>query len=93
MKTINLNKHLLGLDGKELPDATANAGKLLAQHLASNTKGDALKLWSLATRLYSGEEISVDEADLALLKTQTQESEGLTILARSQILTLLSEAK
>lgn len=93
MKTINLNRQLLGLDGKELTDATANAGKLLAQQLANNTKGDALKLWSLATRLYSGEELTIDDADLALLKSQTEQSEALTVLAKSQILSLLADAK
>ena len=93
MKTINLNKQLLGLDGIELSNETANAGKLLAQQLANKTKGDAIKLWGLATRLYSGEKLTIDDADLALLKTQTEQSESLTVLAKSQILSLLNEAK
>lgn len=88
MKTINLNTDLLGLDGLEIPNS--NAGKIVANLLATATKGDSLKQWSLAQRLYAGEKLELDPSDQMLLKSFVEQAEGLTSLAKAQILTILN---
>lgn len=84
MKKVDLNVPFIGLDGVEIPET--NAGKLLANSLAASSKGDVLKSWSLAQRLYSGEELELDPADIQLLKDFVNNSEGFTVLAKAQIL-------
>lgn len=81
---IQLNKNLVGLDGQEIDQS--NMGKLLATILSSSNKGDALKFWSWATKLHSGEELDLDPSDMETLKNFVKDSEQLTILSKAQIL-------
>lgn len=81
---INMNMPILGLDGKELPES--NIGKLVAQILAGSSKGDALKYFHWAQKLYSGEALDLDPSDAELLKNFIKDSEQLTILAKAQAL-------
>ena len=87
MKTIKMNVNLVGLDGVEIPNS--NAGKLVANLLAQDSKGDAIKKFSIAQRLYAGEDVELDASDLMMLKTFIETSEQMTVLAKSQILQLL----
>ena len=75
---------ILGLDGKELENS--NLGKLIAQVLVQSSKGDALKLWHWAQKLYAGEELDLDPSDAETLKSFIKDSETLTILAKAQAL-------
>jgi len=50
---LNFNFNLTDLDGKELEGA--NAGKLLANTLIQQTKGDAVKYWEWALALNKGD--------------------------------------
>ena len=81
---INLNKILLDLDGKEIENA--NIGKIVAQTLVQNPKGDALKIWHIAGKLHKGEELELDKSDEEMLKNLIKESETLTILTKAQAL-------
>ena len=84
---IDLNKPVLELDGTEAPNTTM--GKILAQLLVSETKGDALKLWDWAQKLYKGEIIDLDKSDQEVFKNFIKENEGLPIITKAQILELL----
>jgi len=84
---IDMNKAIVGLDGKELEGS--NLGQLIAQVLVQSNKGDALKLWHWAQKLYSKEELELDPSDLEILKNFIKESETLTILAKAQALACL----
>ncbi len=88
MKKVNLNVCLLDLDGKEIE--TGNMGKLLGSAMAASNKGDALKNWSIAQRLYSGEEVELDPADLKMVEEFVKANDGFTNLAKAQILSRLS---
>lgn len=79
-----MNKAIFGLDGKELEDS--NVGKLVAQVLVQSSKGDALKLWHWAQKLYVGEELDLDPSDTETLKNLIRENETLTILSKAQAL-------
>jgi len=81
---LNLNLPIVGLDGTEIADS--NVGKLIAQVLAQGSKGDALKFWHWAQKLYAGEELDLDPTDAETLKNAIKDSESLTILAKAQAL-------
>jgi hypothetical protein len=81
---VDMNKAILGLDGKELPDS--NIGQLIAQILVQGSKGDALKFWHWAQKLYKGEELDLDPTDTETLKNAIKENDSLTILSKAQAL-------
>lgn len=81
---IDLNFNLADLDGSEVPNT--NAGKLVAQTLVQQTKGDALKFWDWAVALNKGEVIDLDSSDQETFKNFVKDSEVITIFAKAQIL-------
>lgn len=81
---LNFNFNLTDLDGQ--PIENANAGKLLANTLAQQAKGDALKFWEWALALNKGEVIDLDTSDQATLKSFIKDNESLAILAKGQLL-------
>jgi hypothetical protein len=85
---LNLNINLQSLDGKEIPES--NAGKLVANLLAQDNKGDALKKFSMAQKLYNGDTLDLDASDNQMLKTFVEQSESMTVLAKAQILVLFN---
>jgi hypothetical protein len=88
---LNFNFNLLDLDSKEIEGA--NAGKLLANSLVNQSKGDALKFWEIALKLNNGEVIDLDTSDQNLLKTFIKDSETITILGKGQLLQLFEKSK
>ena len=81
---LDFNFSLTDLDGQ--PIENANAGKLLANTLAQQSKGDALKFWEWALALNKGDVIDLDTSDQSTLKTFVKESDVLTIFAKGQML-------
>ena len=86
---LNFNFNLTDLDG--LPIENANAGKLLANTIAQQAKGDALKFWEWALALNKGEIINLDTSDQTVLKNFIKESDALAILAKGQLLQVFKE--
>jgi len=89
----NFNQTLKGLDNTEVLDqsnAPVTLGKLLSTQLANASKGDALKYFSWATKLYNGEELVLDLSDEQTLKEFIKSSDNLTILAKAQLLMVLN---
>lgn len=91
MKKVDFNRPLVGLDGLEIKEENANVCKIVGNALAQSTKGDALKQWSIATRVYSGEPFELDEADFEMLKAFITNAEGFTVLLKAQLLTMLAD--
>ena len=81
---IDFNFNLLDLDGKEIEGA--NAGKLLANQLVNQAKGDAVKFWELSLKLYKGEIVDLDSSDQATIKNFIKDSEQLPVLTKAQLL-------
>lgn len=81
---IDLNFNLIDLDGKAITNA--NAGKLVANSLVQQTKGDALKFWDWAVALNKGEMLDLDTSDQETFKNFIKDSEAITILSKAQIL-------
>jgi hypothetical protein len=88
---INLNFNLKDLDGTEIQDT--NAGKILARQLSGSSKGDALKLWDWAQKLFKGDPLDLDPSDLQTLKGFVQENEQITNILEAQILLVLLDSK
>lgn len=86
---LNFNFNLTDLDGKELEGA--NAGKLLANTLIQQTKGDAVKYWEWALALNKGDIIDLDSSDQETLKNFVKDSETITILAKAQVLNVFKK--
>jgi len=86
---IDLNFDLLGLDGFAVIDQngkTINAGKLIANSLVQQSKGDALKFWDWAVALNKGEVLDLDTSDQETFKNFVKDNEGLPIITKAQIL-------
>jgi hypothetical protein len=88
---LNFNFNLTDLDGKELEGA--NSGKLLANTLIQQTKGDAVKYWEWALKLNKGEVLDLDTSDQDALKTFVKDSETITVLAKAQLLAVFAKSK
>jgi hypothetical protein len=86
---LDFNFSLTDLDGQ--PIENANAGKLLANTLAQQSKGDALKFWEWALALNKGDVIDLDTSDQNTLKTFVKESDVLTIFAKGQMLQVFNK--
>ena len=86
---LDFNFNLTDLDGKELEGA--NAGKLLANTLIQQTKGDAVKYWEWALALNKGDILDLDTSDQETLKTFVKDSEAITILAKAQVLNVFKK--
>jgi hypothetical protein len=91
MKTINLNKPFTDLDGKKQGELTI--GQSLAQVLITQTKGDALKLFSWATTLHKNRPLTLDPSDLRTLRELIENSEVMYVALKAQILAAIDEAK
>jgi hypothetical protein len=81
---LDFNFDFIGLDDQIFEGN--NAGKMLANALASSSKGDALKFWDWAKKLFKGEALDLDKSDQETLKSFVKESESFTVLAKAQIL-------
>ena len=86
---LDFNFSLTDLDGQ--PIENANAGKLLANTLAQQSKGDALKFWEWALALNKGDVIDLDTSDQNTLKTFIKESDSLAIFAKGQMLQVFNK--
>lgn len=91
---LDFNQTLKGLDGQEVKDADGSGitlGKLLSGLLASANKGDALKLFTWAQKLYNGEALDLDPSDSSTLKEFVKNNEQLTVLAKAQLLSVFKD--
>jgi len=86
---INLNKPIVDLSGKEIENS--NLGQLLSQMLATaSSKENTIKMYYWAQKFYAGEELDLDPTDLSILKSFIEGNEQLTVLAKAQILEVIS---
>lgn len=91
---LDFNGSLLGLDGQPVKDEAKQEitlGKMLANQIAFSGKGDALKLFGWAQKMYAGETLDLDATDTETLKTLIKDNEQLTILAKAQLLNVFGK--
>lgn len=87
---VNLNFDLYGLDEKTV---IASAGELVASILASQSKGDSIKLFDWALSFHKKLSVTMDASDLKKLKEIISEDPTITVLAKAPILKFLDTLK
>lgn len=93
---INFNKAALDLEGKEQKDSAGSVvmlGRILAQAMVNQSRGDALKYYDWGKKLYAGDPLNLDRSDIKTIKEFLEPNEQLTVLAKAQILEILTEGK
>lgn len=91
---LDFNQNLKGLDGTDVKDdknEVITLGKLLANQLAFSSKGDALKIFNWAQKMYAGEVLELDKSDESTLKDLIKNNEQLTVLAKAQLLSVFKD--
>lgn len=92
MKKVELNVFAKNVKGEDLPGLYI--GQIASEEICNGAapKGTALKLWSIAQRLYKNEPIELDISDLQVLKDFIDASTTMTVMAKGQILEILNNA-
>lgn len=92
----NFNLPALDLSGAPQKDGSGQEiilGKVLANMLASQPKGNALKFYDWAKKMFAGDPINIDRSDCKVLREFIDNSEQLTILAKAQLIEILETGK
>jgi hypothetical protein len=87
---VDLNFDLFAIDEKT---KIAKANMLISNILASESKGDSIKLFDWALSFYKGLSVTMDSSDLMKLKEIISNNETLTVLAKAPILKYLDTVK
>lgn len=90
---LNLNKPCLQLNGKPLEDTELTLGQMFANMLVSGAKGDLLKFYGWGIKLTANETLTLDKADLKVMKEFVESNENTSILLRAQILEAILEVE
>jgi len=89
MTTINLSAPVTTTSGNPMVDQEGRPvtlANILANILAGQSKGQALKVWAWALDLHKTNQLSVDDVDLKFIKDVIENSETTSILAKAQLL-------
>ena len=88
----DFNVTLKNLSGEVIKSETGGdqtVGKLLASTLANTNKGNAMKYFGWAQKLWNCETINLDKADKKSLYEFIEQCDTLTNLGKAQILEIL----
>lgn len=94
----NLSKPITGLDGKTIVEVdgrtTVSAGKLIANALAGGQSSEPARAMDVALKIYNASnEITLEEADFAMVKDAIDKNQGFSNLAKAAVLEVLNGAK
>lgn len=81
--TLNFNRPLLNIKGEDTKQCLSD---LLADLLASEQEGNAVKLYGWALKLANGKELELDKADTKLLEETIEKSRRIMVIVRAQLL-------
>jgi len=90
--TLNLNIPFKDLDGNTV-EGQPTQGKLLAQVLANQNKGNAIQLLEWAMSLHQNKELCLDTTGHDTLKSLVESCEMLPALSKGQLLLSLKSAR
>ena len=91
MKKYNFDISFKGLDGKELPDS--NMSNFLASRIAEATKGDAIKLYTIAVKLFNDKVLICDDTDKKVIEQMIKENANINILVKAQLLEVFEKGE
>ncbi len=86
---LSFNFKIKNLEGKAIEGAEAN--KLLANMLSSMNKGNSMKLYDWATKLWNGKSLEIDDTDARVLKELIDTSEALTVIVKVPLIEVIEK--
>lgn len=92
----DFNIELKDLAGETIKDGKGDPltiGKLLANTLVNQGKGDAMKFHNWALDMYNCRVLNLDNSDKRVLTEFVENSETLTVLAKAQIIDYITSKK
>jgi hypothetical protein len=94
MATIHFDRQLLDLEGKPMKenDQVILLNKSLANNLVSGSRGDAVKFYDWALKLYKDGSLTLDRSDFEMLKKFVESLDSVSILYKAQLLDCFSLA-
>lgn len=93
---INTKTSIKDLAGKDIPsgkDGVFTVGLALANILLDSKMGGKMKLFILAQKCFNDSEVTVDEADLSIIRESVEKTEQYNNLVNGQLLQLLNDVK
>jgi hypothetical protein len=81
---LSLDKKFKSLSGEELQGMTM--GQLLAEAISQSNKGNSIKIYNWALKLYNKEELEMDETDFKTLKDMVESNETLSNIIKAQLI-------
>ena len=88
---MNFNFQIKNLKGEEITGDQNSASEILSTFLASSNKGNSLKLWDWAQKIYKKEELNLDKTDLEVLQALVENTENLPVITKAQILEVIKK--
>lgn len=92
----DFNKPLVNLEMQPVKDADGKdltIGKVLANSLVSQGKGNALRFWDWAKAMYNAKHVDLSRSDIKELKDFVESSDTLTVMSKAQMIEVLDEYK
>lgn len=86
---LDFNFPIKNLKGE--PIDNSNAGDILSNFLAQLNKGNSLKLWDWAQKIYKKEELEIDRTDAEVLQGLVESSEALPNITKAQIIEVIKK--
>lgn len=86
---LNFDFEIKNLKGEPFPNS--NAGEILSNFLAQLNKGNSLKLWDWAQKIYKKEELEIDRTDAEVLQGLIETSESLPNITKAQIIEVIKK--
>lgn len=90
---ISLNFQIKNLSGDEISGEMGNGDKILANLLSQTNKGNSIKLYDWALKLWNHQELELDDTDMDVLIGLVETSESLFVIAKAPIITHLKKIK
>ena len=88
---VTLNKQFKQLSGAEM--GGMRMGQVLAEALSASNKGNSIKLYNWALKLYNKESLEMDDTDFEVLRGLIETSEMIQNLFKAQITIELDKIK
>lgn len=83
---LNFDFNVKNLGGEIIQGENGHAGKLLASVLSQMNKGNSIKLYDWALKLWNKQALEIDDTDVKVLETIIEESQMITVLAKVPML-------
>lgn len=82
---LNFNFQLKDLAGNEVPGDSGNTSRVLANTISSLNRGNSIKLYDWALKLWNFQPLEIDDSDVLMLEEIIETTDLLSIAAKAQM--------